>query len=84
MRWSAASPLRQAPAEAEPAASFPPPAIPGARLSPEQLAPVGQHVDITRRFAVSEARVAKVLATLPSDRWFVERYVLVAASRVRS
>jgi hypothetical protein len=60
----------------------PPPAIPGARLSPEQLEPLGQDLDNSRRLAASEARVAPVLDTLPADRWFVERQVLVGTHRV--
>ena len=59
-----------------------PPAIPGARLSPEQLEPLGQDLDNSRRLAASEARVAPVLHTLPADRWLVERNVLVVTHRV--
>ena len=57
----------------------PPPAIPGARLSPEQLEPLGHRVDNSRRLAVVDERLNKVLATLPPDRWFVERHVVFAA-----
>lgn len=66
---------------AEPPSS-PSPAIPGARLSPEQLEPLGQDLDNSRRLAASEAKVAPLLATLPADRWFVERYVLIGSHRV--
>jgi hypothetical protein len=78
---SSAAASQRASARAE-RATGPPPAIPGARLSSEQLEPLGQHLDGTRRFAVSEARVAEVLAALPADRWLVERYVLFDGHRV--
>jgi hypothetical protein len=64
------------------APSVPPPAIPGARLSPEQLEPLGQDMDNARRLAACEARVAPVLEALPADRWLVERYVLLAGHRI--
>jgi hypothetical protein len=64
------------------APTVPPPAIPGARLSPEQLEPLGQDLDNSRRLAASEAKVAPVLDRLPADRWLVERYVLIASHRV--
>lgn len=54
----------------------------GARHSPETLEPLAQQVDHTRRLAVAEERVAKVLAALPRDRWLVERYVLIRGHRV--
>lgn len=79
---SAAAPPGQLSSGAGQATSAWPTAIPGARLSPEQLEPLGEHLDGTRRFAVAEARVAKVLSGLPSDRWLVERYVLFAAHRI--
>jgi hypothetical protein len=75
----AGAPPPGASAPAEPPTA---PAIPGARLSPEQLEPVGQHLDTSRRLAASETRVARALAALPADRWFVERYVLFAGHRI--
>jgi hypothetical protein len=51
-------------------------------MSPEHLEPFGQEMNNARRLAASEARVAPVLGSLPADRWFVERYVLVAGHRV--
>lgn len=39
-------------------------------------------MDNSRRLAASEARVAPVLDSLPTDRWLVERYVLMAGHRV--
>ena len=59
-----------------------PPAIPGARLSPEQLEPLGRDLDNSRRLAACEAKVAPVLDRLPADRWLVERYVLITSHRV--
>ena len=64
------------------APSVAPPAIPGARLSPEQLEPLGQDMDNARRLAACEARIAPVLDALPADRWLVERYVLLAGHRI--
>ncbi len=57
-------------------------AFPGARVSPETLKPLAQHVDNDRRLAVADARLNDVLASLPRDRWFVERYVLFAGHSV--
>jgi len=54
----------------------------GARHSPETLEPLAQQVDHTRRLAVAEERVAKVLTALPRDRWLAERYVLIRGHRV--
>jgi hypothetical protein len=56
----------QAPRTAR-AASAERPAIPGARLSPEQLEPLGQDLDNSRRLAASEAKVAPVLDRLPAS-----------------
>ncbi len=57
-------------------------AFPGARVSPETLTPLAQHVDNHRRLAVADARLNDVLASLPRDRWFVERYVVFAGHSV--
>ena len=51
----------------------------GARVSPEQLELLGRRVDNSRRLAVVDERLNKVLATLPPDRWFVERHVVFAS-----
>jgi hypothetical protein len=59
-----------------------PPALPRARYSPETLEPLAQSLDTSHRLAIAEARVAETLAGLPSDRWLVERYVLVAGHRI--
>ena len=58
------------------------PAIPGPRCSPETLKPLAQSLDTSHRLAISEARVAATLATLPSDRWLLERYALIAGHRI--
>jgi len=58
------------------------PAVRGARCSPETLEPLAQYLATARRLAVAEARVARILAALPSDRWIVERYVLFAGQRI--
>ncbi|MGH2859714.1 MAG: hypothetical protein ACRDMJ_19740 [Solirubrobacteraceae bacterium] len=72
----------RAPGPTAPVPTGPPPAIPGARLLPEQLELLGRDLDNSRRLAACEARVAPVLATLRADRWLVERYVLIASHRV--
>ena len=59
-----------------------PPALPGPRCSPETLEPLAQSVEVSHRLRVAEARVAETLAALPSDRWLVERYVLIAGHRI--
>ena len=59
-----------------------PPALPRARCSPETLEPLADSLDTSHRLAVAEARVADTLATLRSDRWLVERYVLIAGHRI--
>ena len=55
---------------------------PGPRCSPETLEPLAQSVETSHRLQVAEARVAETLAALPSDRWLVERYVLIAGHRI--
>ena len=59
-----------------------PPAFTGFRYSPAMLEPLARYVDHSRRLAVTEARVAGVLESLPVDRWLVERYVLRAGCRI--
>jgi hypothetical protein len=53
-----------------------------ARHSRETFALLAQNADQSRRLAFTEARVEAVLATLPHDRWLVERYVLRAGHRI--
>jgi hypothetical protein len=69
-------------ATAAASARSPVPAVPGARFVLEDFELLIQRVDHTRRLAVAEQQVASVLSTLPPDRWFVERYVLVGGYRV--
>jgi hypothetical protein len=82
----ASAPPTNAPEQAastpEASATIAPPANPGARYSPEMLEPLGQHLDNSRRLAVVEERLAPVVGALPSDRWLVERYVVVAGRRI--
>jgi hypothetical protein len=54
----------------------------GARYGPDTFALVAEHADHTQRLAVAEARVERVLATLPSEGWFVQRFALVAGDRI--
>jgi hypothetical protein len=58
------------------------PSVPGPRCSPETLEPLAQNLDTSHRLAIAEARVAETLATLPSDRWLLERYALIAGHRI--
>ena len=58
------------------------PAIPGPRYSPETLEPLAQSLDTSHRLAIAEALVAETLAGLPSHRWLVERYALIAGHRI--
>ena len=58
------------------------PAIPGARLSPEQLEPLGVGLSTARRLEAVESLVARTLCMLPSDRWYVARYFLTASQRI--
>ena len=58
------------------------PALPGPRCSPETLEPLAQSLDTSHRLGVAEARVAETLAALPSDRWLIERYALIAGHRI--
>jgi hypothetical protein len=59
-----------------------PPSVRGARCSPETLEPLAQSLDTSHRLAIAEARVAETLGTLPSDRWLLERYALIAGHRI--
>ena len=43
---------------------------------------MAEHADHTQRLAIAEARVERVLATLPSEGWFVQRFALVAGDRI--
>lgn len=78
---SSTEPPTEAPAEpATPRASTCP--LSGARYAPDTFALVAQHVDHTQRLAVAEARVERVLATLPTERWVIQRFALVAGHRI--
>jgi hypothetical protein len=58
------------------------PSVPGPRFSPETLEPLARSLDTSHRLAIAEARVAKTLGTLPSDRWLLERCALIAGHRI--
>ena len=58
------------------------PVVEGPRCSPETLEPLSEHLDASHALALAEARVAQTLAALPSGRWLVERYALVAGHRI--
>ena len=53
-----------------------------AGYSPETLEPLAGFLKCAQRLAIAEARVAETLAALPSDRWYVERYVLMDGHRI--
>jgi hypothetical protein len=76
-----APPSAQAPAAAVPPRP-PTPPLAGMRYAADTFALVAEHVDHTQRLAVAEARVEQVLAALPSDRWVVQRFALVAGHRI--
>ena len=58
------------------------PAIEGPRCSLETLEPLAEHLDASHALALAESRVAQTLAALPSERWLVERYALIAGHRI--
>jgi hypothetical protein len=58
------------------------PSLPAPRCSPETLEPLARSLDTSHRLAIAEARVAETLGTLPSDRWLLERYALIAGHRI--
>jgi hypothetical protein len=58
------------------------PSVRGPRCSPETLEPLARSLDTSHRLAIAEARVAERLGTLPSDRWLLERYALIAGHRI--
>jgi hypothetical protein len=58
------------------------PSVQGPRASPETLEPLARSLDTSHRLQVAEARVAETLGTLPSDRWLLERYALIAGHRI--
>jgi hypothetical protein len=68
--------------------SMPPPDDPQvaaparARYGPDTFALVAEHVDHTQRLAFAEARVERVLDTLPMGHWYVQRFTLVAGHRI--
>jgi hypothetical protein len=53
-----------------------------ARYGPDTFALVAEHVDHTQRLAFAEARVERVLDTLPMGHWYVQRFTLVAGHRI--
>ena len=53
-----------------------------AGYSPETLEPLAGFLKCAQRLAIAEARVAETLAALPSDRWYIERYVLMDGHRI--
>jgi hypothetical protein len=58
------------------------PSVAGPRCSPETLEPLARSLDTSHRLAIAEARVAETLGALPSDRWLLERYALIAGHRI--
>lgn len=70
------------PAIAAPCAPERPPVVSGPRYSPETLEPLGDVLEISHGAGVAEDRTASVLASLPSDRWLVQRYAVFSDYRV--
>jgi hypothetical protein len=58
------------------------PSNPGARRSPETLEPLADSLRSARLRTIAEAHVAETLTALPSDRWYVGRYVLMDGHRI--
>jgi len=58
------------------------PSVPAPRFAPETLEPLARSLDTSHRLAIAEARVAETLGTLPSDRWLLARYALIAGHRI--
>ena len=79
------TPLQTAPAPdpgPEKTGGFEGQVVEGARCSPETLEPLSEHLDASHALALAEARVAQTLAALPSGRWLVARYALIAGHRI--
>ena len=60
----------------------PPPAHPDARCPPGSIERLGGAVAVSRLMNHAEQLVARSLASLPPDRWHVERGVLIASYRI--
>ena len=58
------------------------PSNPGARRSPETLEPLADSLRSAQLRTIAEAHVAETLTALPSDRWYVGRYVLMDGHRI--
>ena len=58
------------------------PSNPGARRSPETLEPLADSLRSAQLRTIAEAHVAETLTALPSDEWYVGRYVLMDGHRI--
>ena len=58
------------------------PSTPAARRSPETLEPLADSLRSAQLRTIAEAHVAETLTALPSDRWYVGRYVLMDGHRI--
>ena len=58
------------------------PSNPGARRSPETLEPLADSLRSAQLRTIAEEHVAETLSALPSDRWYVGRYVLMDGHRI--
>ncbi|HYB30695.1 MAG TPA: hypothetical protein VEF89_29120 [Solirubrobacteraceae bacterium] len=55
---------------------------PSVRRSPETLEPLADSLRSAQLRMIAEAHVAETLAALPTDRWYVGRYVLMDGHRI--
>ena len=58
------------------------PSNPGAQHSPETLEPLADSLRSAQLRTIAEEHVAETLSALPSDRWYVGRYVLMDGHRI--
>ena len=58
------------------------PSNPGARRSPETLEPLADSLRSAQLRTIAEAHVAETLTALPSESWYVGRYVLMDGHRI--
>ena len=58
------------------------PSNPGARRSPETLEPLADSLRSAQLRTIAEAHVAETLTALPSEGWYVGRYVLMDGHRI--
>ena len=58
------------------------PSNPGARRSPETLVPLADSLRSAQLRTIAEAHVAETLTALPSESWYVGRYVLMDGHRI--